>query len=61
MTYKKDITIDLNVAELLILIDGLDYAIADLEKSNVDRAYAEKTRQRLVNIRDKKGYIPHGD
>ena len=61
MTFKNDINIDLNVAELLILIDGLDYVIADLKKSNVDRAFAEKTRQRLVCIKDKKGLVPHGD
>lgn len=61
MRYTNDVTIQLNIAELLVLIDGLDYAIADLDKSNIDRAYAEKTRQRLVNIRDKRGIVPHGD
>ncbi len=61
MRFTNDVIIELNVAELLVLIDGLDYAIADTEKSNVDRSFAEKTRQRLVNIRDKKGLVPHGD
>lgn len=47
--------IDVNLSDALILISSLDYLIADIERCEIDRAAAEKLRQRILNEAERGG------
>lgn len=49
MKFVQPITIELKVIDTLTLISALDYLIADPERHEIDRAHAEKLRQRILN------------
>ena len=60
MRYVQPITMKLKVIDTLTLISALDYLIADPERHEIDRAHAEKLRQRILD-EVKKGGIEIGD
>ena len=47
MNYIKAINMDLKVIDTMVLIGALDYLIADTDRSEIDRAHAEKLRQKF--------------
>ena len=61
MNFIKNVDVKLTPAEFLLVINGLDYVIADNDRLNIDRALAEKTRQRLVNKGNQEGIYIDGD
>jgi hypothetical protein len=60
MRYVQPITMKLKVIDTLTLISALDYLIADPERHEIDRAHAEKLRQRILDEVEKGG-IEIGD
>ena len=55
MRFVQPITIELKVIDTLTLISALDYLIADTERHEIDRAHAEKLRQRILNAVERGG------
>ena len=49
MKFVKPIKTQLSIMETLLIISALDYLIADIERHTVDRAAAERLRQRILN------------
>ena len=49
MKFVKPIKTELSVLDTLTIITALDYLIADIERHTVDRAAAERLRQRILN------------
>lgn len=60
MRFVQPITMELKIVDTLLLISALDYLIADPERHEIDRAGAEKLRQRIMNEVEKGG-IEIGD
>lgn len=61
MKLVKPINMEIKVIDSLILISALDYLIADPERHEIDRAHAEKLRQRILNEMEKGGIEVDGD
>ena len=62
MKFVQPITLELKIIDTLTLISALDYLIADPERHEIDRAHAEKMRQRILNAVERGGVeIEMGD
>lgn len=55
MKFVRAITTDLSVGDTLIMISALDYLIADTERHEIDRAHAEKLRQKIITEVERQG------
>ena len=57
----KPIEIKLSAMQTILLIEGLNYLIADTDRLEIDRIAAEKTWQKLVSELTERGIDISGD
>lgn len=57
----KPIEIKLSAMQTILLIEGLNYMIADTERLDIDRIAAEKIWQKLVSELTERGIDINGD
>ena len=50
MKVVKPFTLDLSVAESLLLIEGLNYTIKDTERHELDKELAQDLKDRLLKL-----------